>query len=154
MNIFEICIRVTGALKYIIYTSNKLLVFETTDLYFLDTNIWKNKCFNKFMKVNIKHFSEYIFWLLKYYQHKIRREIMSLNVWQYHLTQKSLLFQLHHFRLFTVSILCKFAMLPYVFILLSPQEEEGRSSFWVDKYTHLAAHSLKHWALCLCLLLY
>ena len=87
MNIFEICIRVTGALKYIIYTSNKLLVFETTDLYFLDTNIWKNKCFNKLMKVNIKHFSEYIFWLLKYYQHKIRREIMSLNVWQYHLTQ-------------------------------------------------------------------
>ena len=43
----------------------------------------------------------------------------------------------------SVSILCEFAMLPDVYILLSPQEEEVHSSYWGDRSTHLAAYSSK-----------
>ena len=40
------------------------------------------------------------------------------------------------------SILCQFAMLPNVYILLSPQKEEVHS-FWGDRCTPLAAYSSK-----------
>ena len=42
----------------------------------------------------------------------------------------------------SVSIPCEFAILPDVYILLSPQEEEGHS-FSGDRCTHLAAHLSK-----------
>ena len=41
------------------------------------------------------------------------------------------------------SILCEFAMLPDVYILLSPQEEEVHSSSWGKRRKYLAAHSSK-----------
>ena len=43
----------------------------------------------------------------------------------------------------SVSIFYKFAMLPDVYILLSPQEEEVYSSSLGRRCTHLAAHSSK-----------
>ena len=39
--------------------------------------------------------------------------------------------------------LCKFAMLLYMYILLSPQEEEVHSSSYGNRRIHLAAHSSK-----------
>ena len=41
----------------------------------------------------------------------------------------------------SVSILCELAMLPDVYIVLSPQEEEVHSSSRGDRCTHLEAHS-------------
>ena len=41
------------------------------------------------------------------------------------------------------SMLCEVAMLPDVYILLSPQEEVGHSSSKDDRCALLAAHSLK-----------
>ena len=38
---------------------------------------------------------------------------------------------------------CEFAMVPGVYILLSPQEEEVYSSSWGQRYIHSAAHSSK-----------
>ena len=43
----------------------------------------------------------------------------------------------------SVCILCEFAMLLDVYILLSPQEEEVHSSSCGNRCTHLAAHSSK-----------
>ena len=43
----------------------------------------------------------------------------------------------------SVSILCKFAMLPDVYILLSPQEEEVHSSSWGNRGKRLVAYSPK-----------
>ena len=42
-----------------------------------------------------------------------------------------------------VSIVCEFAMLPDVYILLSPQEEEVHTSSCGNRSAHLAAHSSK-----------
>ena len=61
-------------LMQIIYTVQKPLFFNTTDLHSLDLNIWQNKYF-MFVKVNIKNFSEYICRQLKHHQHSIRSEI-------------------------------------------------------------------------------
>ena len=47
------------------------------------------------------------------------------------------------FSFISVSILCEFAMLPDVYILLPPQEEEVHSSSWGNRCTHMAAHSSK-----------
>ena len=38
---------------------------------------------------------------------------------------------------------CEFTMVPDVYILLSNKEERVQSSYLGDRYTHLAAHSLK-----------
>ena len=43
----------------------------------------------------------------------------------------------------SVSIACEFAILPDVYILLSPQEEEVHSSSCGNRSAHLAAHSSK-----------
>ena len=43
----------------------------------------------------------------------------------------------------SVGIHCELAMLPKVYILLSPQKEEVHSSTWVDRCTHLEAYSSK-----------
>ena len=75
----------------IIYTVHKLLFFETTDLYSLDTAF---KEYFKLVKVNI-NFSEYICIQWKY-QHRIRCEIRILleiilnffECWQYLLPLK------------------------------------------------------------------
>ena len=40
-----------------------------------------------------------------------------------------------------VDIICDFTVLPVMYILLSPQEEDTHSSFWVDRCTHLGAHA-------------
>ena len=45
----------------------------------------------------------------------------------------------------SVVILCELAMLPDVFILLPPQEEEVHFSSRGDRCTHLEAHSSKAW---------
>ena len=42
----------------------------------------------------------------------------------------------------SASMLCEFAMLPDMYILLSPQKEKVHSSWW-NRCTHLAAHSSK-----------
>ena len=103
------------------------------------------------MKLNIKSFSEYICRQLKYHQNIIRCKFsisleIILNVFKYltvsfstkiiTLTIALLLFISH-------SILCEFAMVPFVYLLLSLHEEEVHSSSWVDRCTHLAAHSSK-----------
>ena len=43
----------------------------------------------------------------------------------------------------SVNIFWEFAMLPDVYILLSPQEEEVHSSSWGNRCIHLAAHPSK-----------
>ena len=45
--------------------------------------------------------------------------------------------------LISASILCELAMLPDVYILLSPQVEEVYSSYWWGMCTHLEEHSSK-----------
>ena len=48
------------------------------------------------------------------------------------------------FLFFLVSVICEFAMVPGVYILLSPQEEEVHYSSWAGhKCTHSAVHSSK-----------
>ena len=47
----------------------------------------------------------------------------------------------------SVSILCKFAMLPDVYILLSPQEEEVHSSSWGNRYTLIKKLTYINWCL-------
>ena len=42
-----------------------------------------------------------------------------------------------------VDVLCEFAMVPGVYILLSPQKEEVHYSSWGQRCTHSAAHSSK-----------
>ena len=48
------------------------------------------------------------------------------NVWQYHF--QILILAIAPLSFISVSILCEFAMLPDVYILLSPKEEEVDSS--------------------------
>ena len=43
----------------------------------------------------------------------------------------------------SVSILCEFARLPDVYILLSPQEEDVQSSSRGKRFTHLTTHPSK-----------
>ena len=47
----------------------------------------------------------------------------------------------------SVSILCKFAMLPDVYILLSPQEEEVLSSSWGNRCTLIKKLTYINWCL-------
>ena len=53
-----------------------------------------------------------------------------------------------------VGILCEFAMLPGVYILLTPQEEEVNSSTWGHRSTHSEIHSWKKFKLFLPLFYY
>ena len=88
--------------------------------------------------------SKKIIWIhrqLKYHQLRIKNEISIsleiilnvLNVWQYHFPLSSV----------TVNIVWEFAMLPDLYILLSPQKEEVHSSSWGNRCTHLATHLSK-----------
>ena len=57
---------------------------------------------------------------------------------------KFLLWQQHHFCLFQLMpCVFEFPMVPGVYILECPQEEEVHSSFWGYIYTHSAAQSSK-----------
>ena len=133
----------------IIYTVLKLLFFKSTDLYTMDTKIWLHVLSS--WKQLLKELSKYIFRELNYHQHKIRREI-SISVEIITNTFKCLTasFSVKTFTLaiaslfiILVSILCKFALVADVFILLLNQEEKVHSSFWRDRCAHLAAHSWK-----------
>ena len=124
-------------LMKIITTVHQILFFKTTDLYILDTKIWKN--------ILSSYESKNLTWELR-----MRNEIFILleiilnafNVWQYLFTLKSKIS--YSATLFTsVNILCEFAMLPDVYILSSPQEEEVHSSSGGDRCMQLVAHSSK-----------
>ena len=70
---------------------------------------------------------------------RIRSE--KFNVWQYYF--QILIWAIALLSFISVSILCEFAILPDVYILLYPQEEKVVSSSWGNKCTDLAAHSSK-----------
>ena len=108
---------------------------KKTDVYIWNINIW-NK-FSTHRKVNIKkYFSEYIFKQLKYHQHRIRNEFgisldNILNDFKYLTVSPStliLILSIVPLPFISVIILCKFAMLPDMYMLLSPQEKEVHSS--------------------------
>ena len=88
---------------------------------------------------------------LKYYQLRIRKEIgisleITLNASKclaVSLFTEILILAIAPLSLISVSILCELAMLPDVYILLSPLEEEVHSSSRGDICTHLEAHSSK-----------
>ena len=103
----------------IISVVHQLLFIKTTDLHTLDAMLWKNILSSyKSREKNILKLK------LKYYQHRKNRitgislEII-LIVFEYLVVSLSFI---------SVSILCEFAMLPDVYILLSPEEEEVHSS--------------------------
>ena len=116
-------IRNWSLLMKIISTVPKLLFFKTTDL-----------CI-------VYLFCDYA---------DISKTSSTYDKWNFHfarnysnmpLTFDSITF---HSNLFiSVSVLCEFAMLPDVYILLSPQEEEEHSFSWGNRCTHLAVHSSK-----------
>ena len=54
------------------YTNHKLLYLQKTDLYILNTKMWRKKF--KVTKVN-KNFSKYMYRKLKYHLHWVRSEI-------------------------------------------------------------------------------
>ena len=66
-----------------------------------------------------------------------------LNAFNVSLSTQILILAILPLLFISVSIFCEFAMLPDVYILLSPQEEEVHSSSWGNRCTHLAAHSSK-----------
>ena len=82
---------------------------------------------------------------LKYHQLRIRSEIhmlleIILNAFKcltVSLSTQILILVMAPLSVISVSVLCEFAMLPNVYILLSPQEEE------VHRCTRLIAHSSK-----------
>ena len=60
------------------YTNHKLLYLQKTDLYILNTKMWRKKF--KVTKVN-KNFSKYMYRKLKYHLHWVRIEIgISLEI--------------------------------------------------------------------------
>ena len=60
------------------YTNHKLLYLQKTDLYILNTKMWRKKF--KVTKVN-KNFSKYMYRKLKYHLHWVRSEIgISLEI--------------------------------------------------------------------------
>ena len=60
------------------YTNHKLLYLQKTDLYILNTKMWRKKF--KVTKVN-KNFSKYMYRKLKYHLHWVRSEIgISLDI--------------------------------------------------------------------------
>ena len=65
------------------------------------------------------------------------------NVWQYYFRLKILILAIVPLLFISVCILCEFAMLLDVYILLSPQEEEVHSSSCGNRCTYLAANSSK-----------
>ena len=66
----------------------------------------------------------------------IKRSTVSLST-------ENLILAIAPLSFISVAILCEFAILPDVYILLSPQEEEAHSSSWGDRCTHLETHSSK-----------
>ena len=124
----------------------KLLFFKTSDLYSLDTKIWKNNLSSYESKENI-----WICRKLKYYQLRIRSEISilleiilnalkCLTVW---LSTQILILVIAPLSFISVSILCKLAILTVVYILLSRQEEVVHSSSWGDRCTNFFIGSPK-----------
>ena len=115
-------------------------IVSTVPIGIIFQNIWSVNCVP-------------ILWIcrkLKHHQLRIRSETFILlevilntfNVWQYHFWLKSL-FAIVLLLFISVCILCEFAILVDVYILLSPQEEEVHSSSCGNRCTHLAAHSSK-----------
>ena len=88
---------------------------------------------------------------LKYYQLRIRSEVgisleIILNDFKYltvSLSTEIFILAMVLLFLISVSILCELAMVPDVYIVLSPQEEEVHSASWEDRCMHLEAHSSK-----------
>ena len=104
------------------------------------------------VKVNSKN--TYICRQLKYHQHRIRSKTgisleIILNVFKCLIVSlgstKTLTLATAPLLFLLVGVLsvCEFAMVPGVYILLSPQEEEVHSSSWGHRCTHSAAHSSK-----------
>ena len=85
---------------------------------------------------------------LKYYELRIRSEIgiwleIILNAYKcltISLSTEILILAMVPLSFTLVDINCELAMLPDMYILLSPQEEEVHSSSWGDRCTHLEAH--------------
>ena len=120
------------------YFSNQLT------LYTLYTKIWKNilsSCESKKIYLNTQ--------ITKNNQLRIRNEVgISLEIilndfkcLTVSLSTEILILAIVLLSVISVSILCELAMLPDVYIVLSPQEEEMHSSSWGDRCTHLETHS-------------
>ena len=114
-----------------------------TVIHTLDTMIWKTILSSNESKIseyadnqNIINLRWEIGILLKIILNVIKRSTVSLST-------ENLILAIAPLSFISVAILCEFAILPDVYILLSPQEEEARSSSWGDRCTHLEAHSSK-----------
>ena len=124
----------------IISTLHKLLFFKTTDLHTLDTKIWKNNSSSYKSQKNI--------WInrkLKYYQNRIRSEIgilleIILNTFEHStvsLSTEILILAIAPLSFISVGILCEFAMLPNMYILLRGQMYTSGSIFikYIEPFT-------------------
>ena len=74
---------------------------------------------------------------------------MPLNALKYHLFTKIFTLAIAPCLFILVGVFCEFAMVPVVYILLSPQEEEVHYSSCGYRCTHSAANSSKDLNLCL-----
>ena len=101
------------------------------------------------MKVKIK--KNWIRRQIKYCKLRIRNESgisleIILNVFKrltVSLSTEILILAIAPLSFISVGSLCKLAMLPDVYILLSPQEEEVHPSSWGDRRSYLEVHSSK-----------
>ena len=106
--------------------------------YTLDTKTWKNLFSSYKSKKNI-----WMWWELKYYQLTVKSEIgilleIILNAFKcltVSLSTETFVLAMVQLLWISVSILCELAMLPDVYILLFPQEEEG-TVVQIWKYIH------------------
>ena len=83
------------------------------------------------------------FWISLVNLHFARNYSRYLHMFDRILSTQILILALAPLVFISVSILCEFAMLPDVYILLFPQEEEVHSSSMRDRCKHLAVHSSK-----------
>ena len=123
-----------------------MLYFKTTDLYTLDTKIWKNILHSYESKKNT-----WICRQLKYCRLRIRRQIVvSLEIivnafkrLTVSLSTEILILAIAPFSFILIGSFCELAVLPDMYILLSAQEKKVPTSSWGDRHTHLEAHSSK-----------
>ena len=112
------------------------------------TKIWKYLL----VKVNIKKSIWNMCRQLKYHHHRIRSKTgislaIILNIFKCVkvslVSLKFLLLAIAPFLFILIGVLCEFAMVSGVYILLSPQEKEVHYSSWGNRCTHSAAYSSK-----------
>ena len=109
----------------------KLLFFKTTALYMHTYSL------------NMQTTKKSSTWDKKWNFHFAINYSKCLQCLTVSLSTQILILVIMPLSLSSVNILCELAMLPDMYILLFPQEEEVHCSSWGNKCTHMAAHSSK-----------